>query len=359
MRILMVNDMSPATGAGAEGYLRRLAEELRARGDEVEVFWPRAAHAGPAKVFDLWDPFVRRQLRRRASEFVPDVVHHHNILREASVAVLGVPRSVPCVMTLHDHRILGRADHPARTVLDHLKVAKTIVDRWWARRRLRAVMAVSDELVDAARNAGFRDVRRVRVFAADPGDAGDPVDRCRDVVFVGRVTADKGADVLLSAFAVVADARPDVRLVIVGDGAELPALRGQAIALGIDAHFCGWLAHDEVVGVLRKARVVVIPSRPALRREGMPMVAIEAALLARPLVVSDDPGLREFVDAAGCGLAVAPEDVDELASAIGTLLDDAELSTAFGVHARTFAIAHHTPAPAVTTVRGVYESVLA
>jgi glycosyltransferase involved in cell wall biosynthesis len=358
MRILMVNDLSPAEGAGAEVYVSRLAEELRARGDEVELFWPDHPHRGASKVFDLWDPRTRRALQARAAAFSPHVVHHHNVLREASVSVLGVPRSVPSVLTLHDHRMLGSPDYPARTALDRLKVVKTVLDRWWAKRRLAAVMAVSDELVVAARAAGFPDVRRVAVFAPLPTSEVEPAASCHDIVFVGRVTEDKGVDLLVDAFAAIAEDRPAARLIVVGDGAALPAIRGRAAALGARVELRGWADAAGVAQALARARVVVLPSRPAFRREGMPIVAIEAALSGRPLVVAHEPGLLEFVERARCGLAFAAGDAKALAKALDEVLSDDELVERLGANGREFAWAHHTPDAAVRGVRTVYEAVV-
>jgi glycosyltransferase involved in cell wall biosynthesis len=359
MRVLMVNDLPVEQGAGAEIYLTRLAEGLAAAGDEVDIFWPDRPHAGIGKVFDLWDPRTRRRLNGRAARFRPDVVHHHNILREASISVLGAPRGVPAVLTLHDHRLLGRPDYPARSAVDRAKVLKTLGDRWWAKRRLAAVMAVSDELVEGARAAGFHSVSRVRVFAPEPLRVGDPIADARDVVFVGRLTADKGVDLLIEAFGSIVDLAQDARLVIVGEGAARAELERSAAPLGDRVDFRGWLTPAQVNDALAAARVVVIPSRPAFRREGMPLVAIEAALLGRPLVVSDDPGLVELVTSGGCGVAVAAEDASALATAIAELLDDDDLAHRLGASGRHFALANHTPDRGVGDVREVYRSVVA
>src|SRR5438094_336584 len=115
MRILMVNDMAIESGWGVESHLTRLTEGLRAAGDTVEFFAGEVLHTGPGKMLDVWDPFARRTLRRRAERFDPDVVHYHNVVRELSVSVLGVPARVPGVMTVHEHRLLGVPDSPPRS----------------------------------------------------------------------------------------------------------------------------------------------------------------------------------------------------------------------------------------------------
>src|SRR5579872_621042 len=103
MRVLMVNDVAIESGWGAEAHLARLANGLRAAGDTVEVFAGERVHTGATRALDVWDPIARRELAERARRFQPDVIHHHNVLRELSVSVLGVPAGTPTVMTVHEH----------------------------------------------------------------------------------------------------------------------------------------------------------------------------------------------------------------------------------------------------------------
>src|SRR2546426_7331529 len=100
MRVLLVNDRSPVAGSGVEVHLGVLAGALEVAGDTVEMFAGEIVHRGPARLLDVWDPWARRALRRMAQGFQPDVVHHHNVVRELSVSVLGVPQHAACVLSV-------------------------------------------------------------------------------------------------------------------------------------------------------------------------------------------------------------------------------------------------------------------
>jgi len=138
VRVLLVNDLAPSAGGGTETYVGRLAEALAAAGDDVELLAGAVAHRGAGRVLDVYDPWARRLVARTARAFGADVVHHHNVIRELSVAVLGAPRELPCVLTVHDHRLVGAADPRAdkvRALVDRL--VKRPLDRAVARSRRR------------------------------------------------------------------------------------------------------------------------------------------------------------------------------------------------------------------------------
>ncbi|MGH2725656.1 MAG: glycosyltransferase, partial [Actinomycetota bacterium] len=118
LRVLIVNDLAPAPGSGAEIHIARLADALSSEGHEVRFFAGERTHRGAAKVFDLWDPGARTALRLEAAGFRPHVVHFHNVTRELSGSVFGAVRGAARVLTVHDPRILGRPDGPTGAPLD-------------------------------------------------------------------------------------------------------------------------------------------------------------------------------------------------------------------------------------------------
>ena len=145
---------------------------------------------------------------------------------------------------------------------------------------------------------------------------------------LGRLDRIKGFDIALSAFVSVLRCFPKARLVIAGDGAERAKLEGQAARLGIEAsvEFVGWVRPDDVAALMNSATIVVIPSR----NEGLPNVAKEAALLARPIVATDVGGIPEAVVHGETGLLVGKEDAPALATTINRLLEHPEVAVAMG-----------------------------
>jgi glycogen(starch) synthase len=149
---------------------------------------------------------------------------------------------------------------------------------------------------------------------------------------LGRLETVKGFDLALTAFASIVDRHPHVRLVVAGDGPERPALEQQVRKLGIKhaVDFPGWVAPGKVPELINTSMMVVMPSR----WEGLPQVAMEAALMARPVVAARVYGLPEIVVHGQTGLLVGPEDSSALADAIEFLVTHPEQAAQMGQTAR-------------------------
>jgi glycosyltransferase involved in cell wall biosynthesis len=362
VRILMVNDMAIDAGWGAEAHLRRLVSGLTSAGDTVELFAGEVAHHGPAKLLDVWDPFARRALLRVIAAFRPDVVHHHNVLRELSASVLKLPVGVPSVMTVEDHRLLGVLDSPPRSPREFAKLPLSRLHRRVARNHVDVLVGVSQNLTRQLEALGFPSVMFLPQFAdIPPADVVRlPVEEASDVVMAGRLVPDKGVRVLTEAFLEVADRHPEARLVVAGEGPEEAVVREAQRTLGDDrVRLTGKLDHRGVWSVLGRARLVAAPSIPTIRPEGAGISAIEAALMGRPVVVSDDIGHREFVDESGGGLVVRAGSVPALASALDTLLSDGRLARQLGESGRRIAEERRTVTAVVPRMREIYERAIA
>jgi glycosyltransferase involved in cell wall biosynthesis len=135
----------------------------------------------------------------------------------------------------------------------------------------------------------------------------------RGILSVGRLTRQKGFDVLLQALRHI-----PTPTTILGEGAERAAL--ERLADGLPVHLPGWVA--DPLPALSAAAIMVIPSR----WEGFGLVAVEAMAAGVPVIASRVDGLIEVVGDAG--ILVEPENVSALADAIRRLLSDAELRAA-------------------------------
>jgi glycogen(starch) synthase len=149
---------------------------------------------------------------------------------------------------------------------------------------------------------------------------------------LGRLTIQKGFDLAVQALKVIIDHYPNVRLVIAGDGPERHNLEHLVIELGLErvVDFVGWVAPERVPALINTATVVIMPSR----WEGLPLVALEAALMARPLIATPVEGLLEVVVHQQTGLLIEKEDSKALAEAVVFLLSEHEVATAMGQAAR-------------------------
>jgi glycogen(starch) synthase len=152
------------------------------------------------------------------------------------------------------------------------------------------------------------------------------------LLFVGRLHPQKGVEVLLDAFARLAPAHPSVDLTIAGDGILRQDLEQRAADLGIAerVEFLGWVAPDQVQPLMNRATVVIMPSRD----EGLPLVALQAAQVARPIVATPVGGLADIVIHERTGLQVPIEDSATLAGAIDRLLGEPRLAETLGQRCR-------------------------
>jgi glycosyltransferase involved in cell wall biosynthesis len=151
------------------------------------------------------------------------------------------------------------------------------------------------------------------------------------VVRLGRLSFEKGQDMLLEAWAEVAPRHPSWRLRLYGTGPEEDALRRRTAELGLDAsvEFPG--ATSDLESALTGASVFALSSR----EEGFPMSIIEAMAYGLPTVAFDcAPGVRELLTDGHDGLIVTPGNVIACAAALDRLMSDGPLRDALGEAAR-------------------------
>jgi glycosyltransferase involved in cell wall biosynthesis len=153
------------------------------------------------------------------------------------------------------------------------------------------------------------------------------------ITYVGRIERSsswKGIDVLIDAFALIAPARPDVRLVLVGDGDAVDDHRRTVDRLGLGARvrFTGAVSGDELTAHYQRATVVVLPS--VSEAESFGMTLIEAMACGRPVIGSRVGGIPSVIDDGVDGVLVAPGDARALAAACSAIVADPARATALG-----------------------------
>ncbi len=143
------------------------------------------------------------------------------------------------------------------------------------------------------------------------------------VVYLGDITRDRGADVLVAA---VADLSPPPRLTLIGRcSADLRLhLESQAQDSGVDLHMTGFLAHDQALPLVARHAVAVVPLRDLPNyRHSQPTKLYEYLAAGVPVVASDLPGSRVMLDAGDAVTWVLPGDHKALGTGIRHALADA------------------------------------
>ncbi|MFT5434782.1 MAG: glycosyltransferase involved in cell wall biosynthesis [Myxococcota bacterium] len=306
---LVIAGVAALEGSSAEVTLVVLVD---ARGPENGHRFVEAARAaGASRVVPLpcrarVDLLTVARLRRLLTRSV-DVVHVHGY-KTLTYAFLARSQNLPVVVTHH-----GDTGFDSR-----VRLYEAVATRLY--RRAQAVIAVSKAIAQDLQRAGVSGARVHRIanclgLTAPPENASRVGDH---LLFLGRLSPEKGIDILFRALA-----RPeasDLTLRIAGDGPERDALVSLAAELGLD-HRITWLGFvDDVKAELAAAGAVVLPSR----REGLPMTVIEAASWGKPVVASNVGGISEVVIDADNGLLVPAEDVEALASALEQWASSAE-----------------------------------
>ena len=143
------------------------------------------------------------------------------------------------------------------------------------------------------------------------------VARDKDLVFIGRLVSDKGADLLFHAIKLLHDENVLPHLTIVGSGPEEENLRRLTAELGLDRQitFAGQKSGAELAEILNRHRILVVPSRWA---EPFGIVALEGIACGCVVVGSEKGGLREAI--GPCGVTFENGNVQALADQLKSLL---------------------------------------
>ncbi len=154
-----------------------------------------------------------------------------------------------------------------------------------------------------------------------------------NVLCIGTLHEVKGQTHLIEACRLLHERGIEVACHFAGDGPDLAALSKQAAEAGLAAHmhFHGRLKREEVIQLLHNADVVVTPSVPSSdgRREGIPVVLMEAMGSSVPVVASDLSGIPELVQDGQTGLLTPPGDAVAIANAVEKLYHHPALGQRF------------------------------
>jgi glycosyltransferase involved in cell wall biosynthesis len=368
MKVLLVSDYAPRFG-GAEQLLFRFRDMLCQRGHDARVFtssaggpagadYTCAGTLGPFRtLLQSANPDAALRLRRVLREFRPDVVTVKLFLTQLSPLILPVLRDVPSVY----HAVWYRAVCPIGTKLlpdrtpcrephgvaclrngcvparDWLPLAAqmALLRRW--RPVFRRVVANSEATRAALESGGIAPIdvitNGVPVLAQRPRLAGPPV-----AAFAGRLVPEKGADVLVRAFARVHAALPHARLLIAGDGPERGRLLRLIAELGLERSVAlpGHLPRATLDQQLDAAWVQAVPSVWA---EPFGFTTAEAMMRGTAVIATATGASPTMVEGERTGVLVPALDEERLAAALLRLLTDRDLAERMGAAGRKRALA--------------------
>lgn len=306
-----------AAGHAARGHAVRVLTILD-REDSSDPLTRRLPAAGvevvPAVLAGRAYARERAAVARACAAFRPDVVHTHGYRPDVLDGGVARRLGIPTVTTVHG---FTGGDWKNR-LYERLQVR--------AFRRFDAVAAVSRPIVERLVRAG---VRQERIHLLPNAWAGGPpaLDRAAArralgvplegfrVGWVGRLTAEKGADVLVEAVARLGGA--PVAVSVIGDGRERGVLERRARELGIAERITWHGVLADAARVYGAFDAFVLSSRT----EGTPIALFEAMAARVPIVATRVGGVPDVLSPAEA-LLVPAEDHDALAAAIRAVVDD-------------------------------------
>ncbi len=146
------------------------------------------------------------------------------------------------------------------------------------------------------------------------------------IICIGLLQEVKGQTYLVEACRLLRERGIDFICNFVGDGPDRAVLSRQAVTAGLAdrVHFLGWRTREQTIKLLQGAHVLALPSVPTRsgKREGIPVVLMEAMASGVPVVASGISGIPELVGHQRSGLLVPPRDAPAMASALERLQGD-------------------------------------
>lgn len=208
--------------------------------------------------------------------------------------------------------------------------------------RFDGIISVSQSLLDNLDAHGISHPNAIVVPSGVNTDLFTPGDAEPGLCLaVGRMVKKKSPEVLLRAFAKVAD-KHDLTLRLIGGGDELVTAQNLVHALGIGSRvqFMDRMAHEDVVDQMRLPMLYLQHFQTSTNgdTEGMPGVIQEAMACGLPIVTTNHAGIPDHIRSGENGLLVEPGDVDGFAEAIDTLCNSSKLRKILGNAARQYAV---------------------
>jgi glycosyltransferase involved in cell wall biosynthesis len=293
-----------------------------------------------------WNPFAARAVRAAARKSAADIVHVHNTFPLLSPAIFHAVG--PCaarVLTLHNYRLfcaaafLLRDGNVCTRCLDTKSAVPALRYGCYRNRRVTTVPLAFSVALHRFLHTWRRHVdafivltqfqRDLMVGAGLPAERvhvkpnffpGQPEvipweQRAEQVVYIGRLTAEKAVETLVRAWLAWGPSAP--RLLIVGDG-ELRAslVELAATAPGVPIEFLGKVSRAEAHGEIARSRLLVLPSRCI---EGFPLTLAEAFAYGTPAAVADIGPLPALVQDYSAGNVFSPGDPQAILDTIRSL----------------------------------------
>jgi len=377
MRVLQIHNAYRHFG-GEDVVVEEEARLLRQAGHSVRQHTVRNPEGDIEATQKLvrapWSSASRSVVSEIVEETKPDVAHVHNTWFTLTPSIFAAlsDRAVPTVMSLHNYRLMclnglllrngepctlcvGRGPGPGvryRCYRDSF-AASAMAGLTLSLNRVRDTWASVDLFLansDFARNTYITSglaPEKVQVkpnFVSDPGTRPIPPDESNVVLYVGRLSPEKGAQFACDLWE---ESGPsDLVLRVIGEGPERERLESSHP----NVEFVGHMPRSEVTEEMLRARALLFPS---LTYESCPLVLVEAFAAGLPFLTNRRGAMAELAALMDPEWARQPNDADDWSRGLELIRDDLRVSSA-GRAARSAYEAHLTPARSLSRMEEIY-----
>ncbi len=305
MKILIISPTEKGIGGIAQ-HVGGLSNFLKSKNHEVEVMSSENTFTIPIK--GLKNPsFVISSFLKSKFKKGYDIIHAHNIPSALAMKNFDGKK----ILTLHgvySQQIEKLHGETASKLTSNFE--KNALE--WA----DAITVVSKEAYNYYNNLGFKVHLIPNAFDYNKIPKGKKRIYQHQIIFVGRLSIEKGVDLLVEAFNKI---NKNFHLIIIGDGPEKKNL--QKKCSNDNVHFLGYLPHKETLEYLKGSDILVQPSR----KEGISTTILEAMSCKIPIIATKVGGNVELIVNEKTGLLIDSENPKQIVSSITRLMNDKEL----------------------------------
>jgi glycosyltransferase involved in cell wall biosynthesis len=362
-KILLINDILKAFG-GAEVYISDLDKLLKDNGYITYLY-------GGDKSLNLYESFFSRwysfkyykEVKSILNEFAPNIVHIHNFSRVISPSILKpcVDAKIPIVQTVHDYHLicpkLWMINDKNQQIITHdsfmeclqhhlpntnfiyslFKSLKVEYHKKYTKKIINHYICPSRDLANwYIKEHSSKKVSVLPNFINDLQFKFTPINKYNNLLFIGRLSKEKGVIDLINAFALVANELPSLTLTIIGEGPEREylELRSKELKLTNKVIFKNKVSNNKLATYLKDSTVTVIPS---VWIENCPIVALESIGMGRPIIASNSGGLKDLVINDSTGLLFERGNVYDLSLKIKKLITNKKTLDTYSMNQSTMA----------------------
>jgi len=385
MKILLIHNKYQYKG-GEDTVFESEFNMLKNRAEQVEklVFNNNEINSIVSKIkvgiYSFYNNESAKVLSKKIEEFKPDIIHVHNFFPIASPSIFYVAniKKVPIVMTLHNYRLVC----PNAMLFRDNKVCEDCINKsfafdgvfhgcyrdskiqtlflasmiWFHKRnktwlnRVDRYIALTDFAKNKFLNSSLKlDKSKIVVKPNFVIDNGFELDKEEYCLFVGRLSQEKGIEVMLNAFK-----NSSKKIQIIGTGPLVDMVKEYSTKYE-NIEYLGFKSIDFIIQKLKKAKALIFTS---ILYETFGMTIIEAFSTATPVVCSDIGGPAEIVEDGKTGLKYQVGNSKELQKKVEQLYTDESLHIKLCRGAREEFEKKYTEKINYLYLKKIYESII-